>query len=92
MLYWGAISLSMLWCASQVAQDSIDFQHRLELIEVERGYGRLASAEAMLVDLQTEIEARHGPGFWVATVMRERGLLRRTKAVRTKRFHYTSGL
>lgn len=76
MLCCGAISLSVLWFAVHVAQDSMDFHRRLHLVEIERSHGHLESAESMLCEVQAETEARGDMGFWFAAAVRERGLLR----------------
>ena len=63
------------WRAAVATQDTEAPDRRLQLVEVERSRSHLAAAEAMLADLQAEIERTEGPGLRLAMALRERGLL-----------------
>jgi tetratricopeptide (TPR) repeat protein len=64
------------WCAAQAAQDSLDLDHRLRLVEAERSHGRLTTAESMLAGVQADIERTQPSSFLLTVALREHGLLR----------------
>jgi tetratricopeptide (TPR) repeat protein len=72
-----AAAFLVCWnCAAQGTQQSDELYKRLRLVNQERSHGRLAAAESMMADVQTEIEQTQGPGLLLATALREHGLLR----------------